>query len=264
MMTLKKCVATLASIATFAAAGSAHATLTNWYLDSDGVGGAAAVQVSDYVDLNGKAYINNAFTSPTTFGFQEAGYFNSVMVDSDPTKAAALHSEFTSTGIGNIATQTVTFTPGGLLKVFSASNTQIAEFVLVKGDGALKGATTLPNGTFSLIFQATSMSAGYFFDSAMNDLSADISKGLTFGFATTNSLPLATTQVNAADKTKLTNIYNAAFNPDVATVINNGSTELLISNNGQFRLAVPEPASLALAGLGLSGLAAIRRRKTGA
>jgi len=38
----------------------------------------------------------------------------------------------------------------------------------------------LPNGTFSLIFQAQSLAAGYFYDSAMNDLSANVGAGLTF------------------------------------------------------------------------------------
>lgn len=263
MKTLKNSVMALASAAAISAAGSAFAlpaTMTNWYLDADGVGGAAAVQVTDYVDLLGKSYVNNTFTSATTFNFNDAGFFNSFTADGS-TAISALRSEFTGTGSGNIPTQTVTFANGGL-NIFSGA-TNIATFSLLSGSGQLQANSTLPNGTFSLIFQATSLASGYFFDQFMTDLSGSVSDGLTFGFATTNALPISDTQVNATDKVALTSIYNAAFNPDVLTVTNNGSTELLISNNGQFRMAIPEPESLALVGLGLC-MAAFRRRKVNA
>jgi hypothetical protein len=152
----------------------------------------------------------------------------------------------------------VTFNAGGSLKIFDGLN-QIATFTLVAGDGQLQTGTVLPNGTFSLIFKATALDAGYFFDGGMNDLADDVGAGLTFGFATTNAIyPVNPT---AAEVMTLTNLYNAAFDPDVATVTSNGTTELLIGNNGQFRMSVPEPGSLALVGLGLLGFAGARRRK---
>src|SRR5574343_443969 len=128
MKTLKNSVMALASIAAMSAAGSAFAlpvTMTNWYLDADGVGGAAAVKVTDYVDLNGKSYINNTFTSANTFNFNEAGFFNSFAVDSS-TPINTLASTFVGTGSGNTTTASVAFA-NGTLNIFNGAS-QIASF----------------------------------------------------------------------------------------------------------------------------------------
>ena len=47
--------------------------LNNWYLDLDGAGGSAPVQINEYLDTAGPGWIKNTLTSPTTANFQDWG-----------------------------------------------------------------------------------------------------------------------------------------------------------------------------------------------
>lgn len=260
MKSIKKYLATIAMVSALGAAGTANAALSNWYLDSDGAGGNAPILVQDYLDLIGVSYVHNTFTSLTTFNFNESGLFSTPTADGPvpigTPISPQLTAAFTGSGTGSVG-GTLTFTSGTL--VVSSGVTPVATFDLLAGSANLAAGTVLPNGAVSFIFQATSMTSGYFFDSAMNDLAGVVSSpgGVVMGFGTTNVIPLPNAVAPA-----LIGLYNSAFDPDqIGPVIPNGTTDLHLSNNGQFRLQVPEPGSLALVGLSLIGLAGLRRRK---
>ena len=236
----------------------ASAILTNWFIDTDGPGANnPKVLVKSYLDLNGIAYVHNTFSNPANFTFNEVASFITNLADSTTSLAPLLTSKFVGTGSGIVGGNLV-FNPGGTLDVFSGV-LNIAHFNLQAGSANLFANTVLPNGAVSFIFKSTFMRAGYFFDSAMNDLSpiANSPTGVVLGFATTNALPLT---INV-DPTLIT-AYNGAFSSPVPAVITpNGTTDLFLSNNGQFRLQVPEPSMLSLLGLALLGMGVVSRRR---
>lgn len=274
MKTLRKAMIGLAASATFAVSGSAHAILENWYIDTDGPGGNAPVLVKQFVDLVGSALAINTFSSLTpapgdSFTFNEFGAFNVPSTDGGVFPAGdgvnlspALSATFVGTGSGTVGGLLSFLT--GTLSVKNSLTTEIASFSLQSGSANLQAAGVLPNGTVSLIVKATSMTSGYFFDSDMNDLAGFVSSpgGLVLGFATTNALPIGD---DLPARSGLVSGYNAAFNPDLSTApapTVNQLNVVQISNNGQFQFQVPEPASIALVGLGLIGLASARKRRS--
>jgi len=250
-------VAVAASLLALAAPASATPTpLTNWKLDSNGSSTAGGlITVAQYLDITGTAFVQNTFTGANTFVFNEAGTFNVFSADQNTPLTPSIRAEFTGSGSGTTG-GTLSFNTDGVLKLFSGSTT-IGEFHVLTGSGNLLANSTLPNGTISIIFQAISLASGYWFDSSDRDLStvADV----TLGFATTNAIELVGQTASAVNQS----LYSGAFGGDPAGgYTDNGTTKLVISNNGQYQLAyLPEPGSVALAGLALIGLGFARRRK---
>ncbi len=259
MKTMKRLLAGAAVAASlFSLAAPASATLTNWFINTNGTGSGSAVSVHDYLALSGNSLVQPTYatlppTAGDTFTFNEVGSFLVQNADGITPLNPNLSATFVGSGSGTVGGN-LGFTPGGILDVFSGGSTPIATFTLVSGSALLDApGGVLPNGVISLIFQATAMQSGYFFDSSKTDLSTLIGSPLFFGFATTNAIPGDPT--NPAYPV-LESMYATQFGSFLRT-----PTTLDISNGGQFRLAVPEPSMLSLFGLALLGLGFMTRRK---
>jgi len=254
---------------------SAQQFLEDWYLDIDGPGGYSPIQINEYFDTTGSSYINNTLLGGgPSFSFEEWGFFATHTHDSgtlypwisDYELTAIFHANGTgtlggsinfddgyleiyvdnSTDYGNITSSS---TPG----VYYGANDGIliASFEVVSGSGIVD-TTGIPNGEVTVVFESTYIRPGYFFDENMNDLS-NLPLYWVLGYSTTN----ASWVQNPRDElvTELENFSGQ-------TVNNDPPNDLVISGNGQYRLAVvPEPATFMLLGAGMLMVGTFIRRK---
>lgn len=262
---------------------SASATfLNNWYFCVSGgcnsSNYATGTLISEYLDLVGPSYVQTSVPSGGNFTFNEWGAFGINYYDGGsplPTPNY-ITATFTGAGTGTLG-GSISFTPGsGWINVYSdtvnnyATNasmygaddgTQIAQFLLVSGGGSIT-PTGVPNGAITLVAQATMILPGYFFTSSGVDLSTLINpiNPILFGFTTVNA-----SRVGNPAPIVVSEIVNQfAGDPSFANTLPVEGTqagEMVFGNNGQFRVSVPEPASLALLGLGLAGMGLLGRRK---
>lgn len=262
--------------------------LNNWVFNPNGGGYEAGLNVREYLDVNGNAFIvlNPADEGPS-FTFREYAVFNLVQADSKGAlfpvnyEGGNISAIFEGYGTGTLGGE-FTFS-GGTIRMFqnpadgqyggtegiygADQGNLIATFNVLRGGGQVDAeGNPIANGQVNVFAEASAgdLAEGYFFrgngdDLAMEDILA---------FAFTNANGIASPDETLVDEVacQFANFGGPGCNGEAYA--NAPGQYFFIGGNGQFKLnetegEVPEPGSLALFGIAMLGAGLAARKRNG-
>jgi hypothetical protein len=285
MKFLNKLACAAAVALTFAGTANAGVVMNDWKFNPNGGGFASAQKIHEYLDVNGKSFIQlNTTGGSNAFSFTEHSVFNITQADGNgklfPLNFAGgnITATFVANGTGslnggftfsggtiNIYQNPVNNQYGTTNGIYGANlGTLIGTFDVLAGGGGRvdQFGNPITNGQVTVNAKASAgdLAAGYWFRGNGDDLSNE--SVLSFAFTNANPQQDAGGEPNLVAEVacQFAGYTGAGCNGSAYADLNRD--HFFLATNGEFKLAeVPEPGSLALFGIAMLGAGVVSRKR---